>query len=309
MKRLLLITFTLIVIPSASYAWNYEGHMVFVAIAYDTLTDDERQNIDVVLQNHPSYNFWKQDFQQLGADPGLTLPQYAFLRAANWPDDVRGNPTYHRPTWHYVNFPLKPPNSLNTDVNIGGDLLTQIQNNLNRVNSQPTTNAKKIQRAIALSWVLHQIGDLHQPLHTGALRNSRYRQGDHGGNFFFVRPTAQAHVTNLHSFWDGLLGRSRDAKFATAFGQTLASRFPQSSLSELMGGDYRSWAKESAKIALDETYQFTPQGEPRRAILGSSNENSGPVLPDGYEIAARQVAWKRVALGGYRLGNMLKEIF
>ncbi len=308
MKRLLLVTLIVAFFPSTSHAWNYEGHMTVVAIAYTTLTPGERQGIDAVLQSHPAYHQWQNEYQQLGPNPGATFPAYAFLRAANWPDEVRDTP-YDRPTWHYVNFPLRPPNSLNTNMNIGGELLTRIQSNLARVAAQPTTNAQRIGRAIALSWILHLIGDLHQPLHTGALKNNLYPQGDRGGNLFFIKPTAQAPVLKLHSFWDGLLGRSRSVPVATAGAAMIMKKFPENSLATEMTGDYRDWATQAAKVALEFGYQFTPAGGTRMPLPGSNNPNVGPLLPEGYETTARRVAWRQVALGGYRLGNMLSDIF
>lgn len=309
MKRLLLISLIVLSVSRASYAWNYEGHMTLVIIAYSTLTSDERQNVDAVLQFHPAYSEWRDDYQQLGSSPPVPFPAYAFFRAANWPDQVRDTPA-DRPTWHYVNFPLKPPNTLNTNTTIGdGVLLTQIGNNLARVASQPTTNAKKVQRAIALSWILHLIGDLHQPLHTAALRNNTYPQGDRGGNLFFIRPAAQAPGDKLHIFWDGVLGRSEDVKVILEFTKTILDQFPENTLSSEMGGDYRNWAKESAKLALEVGYQFTPPGGSPMPIAGSTVKSTAQVLPQGYEKATRQLARRRMALGGYRLGNMLKQVF
>lgn len=308
MKRLLLIAVIVLSVSSVSYAWNYEGHMTLVIVAYGTFTDDEREAIDAALQFHPAYADWQNDFQQLGTSAQVTLPAYAFYRAANWADEIRETPE-DRPTWHYINFPLKPPNTLNTNVSIAGALLTQIRNNLDRTATQPTSNAKKVRRAIALSWILHLVGDLHQPLHTGALRNSKYPQGDRGGNLFFIRPRAQAPGIKLHTFWDGVLGQSRDVNVILAFAKTITDQFPASSLSGETGGDYRSWAAESAKLALDVGYQFTPPGGTPMPIAGSKSKNTAPVLPDGYEKTSRQVARRRMALGGYRLGNMLKEVF
>jgi hypothetical protein len=126
MKRLLIIAIILTFVPATAYSWDREGHMAVAAIAYMNLTPNRRQAIDSVLQSHPWYNsVWRQEYQQLGPSPGMVFPAYAFIRAAAWPDDIRDNPTYHHGTWHYVNFPLKPPSNLNTNTPIGdGQILT-----------------------------------------------------------------------------------------------------------------------------------------------------------------------------------------
>ncbi len=60
---------------------------------------------------------------------------------------------------------------------------------------------------MALCWVLHLTGDVHQPLHTTSLITEQYPlpKGDEGGNKFFIRVTPNSSGINLHSFWDGLI--------------------------------------------------------------------------------------------------------
>ena len=63
-------------------------------------------------------------------------------------------------------------------------------------------------RAIALAWLFHLVGDIHQPLHTAQLFTVDYPQGDRGGNEICVRVTQTGQPLDLHRFWDGVITSS-----------------------------------------------------------------------------------------------------
>src|SRR5262245_3362668 len=65
-------------------------------------------------------------------------------------------------------------------------------------------------KAIALAWLFHLVGDLHQPLHTAQLFAVEYPQGDRGGNEICVRVTHAGHPMDLHRFWDGVITSSQN---------------------------------------------------------------------------------------------------
>jgi hypothetical protein len=60
-------------------------------------------------------------------------------------------------------------------------------------------------KAIALAWLFHLVGDIHQPLHTAQLFTMEYPNGDRGGNEICIRMTQAAQPMDLHRFWDGIL--------------------------------------------------------------------------------------------------------
>src|SRR4029077_16255685 len=59
-------------------------------------------------------------------------------------------------------------------------------------------------KAVYLTWLFHLVGDIPQPLHCTAVFSERFPDGDRGGNLALIR--IRSGPTNLHSFWDGLLG-------------------------------------------------------------------------------------------------------
>ena len=63
-------------------------------------------------------------------------------------------------------------------------------------------------RAIALAWLFHLVGDIHQPLHTAQLFTVDYPQGDRGGNEICVRVKEAERPMDLHRFWDGVITSS-----------------------------------------------------------------------------------------------------
>ena len=65
-------------------------------------------------------------------------------------------------------------------------------------------------RAIALAWLFHLVGDIHQPLHTAQLITVDYPQGDRGGNEICVRVTQAGQPMDLHRFWDGVITSSQN---------------------------------------------------------------------------------------------------
>jgi S1/P1 Nuclease len=185
-----LVLLTLAVLPLPAKAWNIPGHMLSGAIAYQVLQQENPQTIEkvkAVLENHPWYgNQWQARLQDVSvADHGLVL----FMQAARWPDDIRiRDKQQHRGSWHYINWPFKPdgqPASVQVREPEPVNILTALAEN----ESVAKNGNDPERRAIALAWLFHLVGDIHQPLHTAQLFTVEYPQGDRGGNEICVRVT------------------------------------------------------------------------------------------------------------------------
>src|SRR5262245_19801502 len=127
-----------------------------------------------------------------------------FMQAARWADDIRTtDKQYHRALWHYINWPFKPegqPASVQIKEPDLANILTALAENENVVKNG--NDAER--RAIALAWLFHLVGDIHQPLHTAQLFTADYPKGDRGGgNEICVRVTQAGQPMDLHRFWDG----------------------------------------------------------------------------------------------------------
>jgi hypothetical protein len=110
-----------------------------------------------------------------------------FMLTARWADDIRSKDrTEHRGPWHYINLPFKPdgqPDNIQVKPAGTPNVLTALADNRKIAATDPDATKK----AIALSWLFHLVGDVHQPLHTSRLFSLDYHGGDEGGNQICIR--------------------------------------------------------------------------------------------------------------------------
>jgi len=304
MRRLsgsIMAALLVLALPAAAFAWNSTGHRVVALIAYKTVDDATKGQVCDILKEHPAA-------ESLWADRDVNSPRdrkaSMFLNAATFPDDAKvpsyGFSQYNRRPNHYVNF------KLDTDGNIGaatgdGNLLLSFQQNL-----KATRNATEAgDRAVALSWVFHQVGDAHQPLHAVARFSDAYPQGDEGGNLVKPFPDPRGKYHELHAYWDDLLGSDHDVDTfdeLESIADDIMTEYPAQSFGpDVKKLDIRIWTNdEGGPLARDAVYR--PLG------IAVDNTTGFRSLPRGYEAAAQAAARKRIALAGYRLAEQLKAL-
>ena len=160
------------------------------------------------------------------------------------------------------------------------------------------------EKAIALAWILHLGGDIHQPLHTSARITELEPKGDQGGNLFLLTPkdTPREQSENLHWFWDSILGRifarndMSDAEYIPLLGDTIMQKYPSAEMqNRLAAGNFRQWQLEGFKLATTDV--FSPD-------LIRYETPSAKYRRNAFEVSEQQMA-----LAGYRLGTMLNQIF
>ena len=165
-------------------------------------------------------------------------------------------------------------------------------------------------RAVALTWLEHIVGDIHQPLHACSMWSSQYPSSDHGGGDAAVRSNGE--VLRLHKVWDQALGFT-NAYDGLAFhanhilGQ---GQHEKQRLAELAANkSIQSWAKESHELAIAMVYlngrlQSVPYA---RFEKNEIKADDVPPLPASYVINAHDVAERRIALAGFRLAEQIKR--
>jgi hypothetical protein len=248
-----------------------------------------------VLKAHPDYAQWAKDYHP---NPAFDLPAYVFMRSSTWPDEIRrsGN-KYDHPNWHFIDYPLRPPDfAFEADPNPTNNVLYGIGE---CEKALANTNADPEFRAAYLSYLVHLIGDLHQPLHCESFFSEAYTNGDRGGNDFYVK--AGPMGVCLHAIWDGLLGSSMDPRTQWNYAVQLESKFPKRSLWEL--GAHSSplkWSLESRELAIKKGYL-------NGTLPGSTHPEDAPPLPAGYTKQAAVVAERQAALAGYRLADEIHK--
>jgi hypothetical protein len=168
--------------------------MLSAAIAYQVLRQENPATIDkvkAVLEKHPWYGTqWQARLQDIpAAEHNVVL----FMQASRWADDIRTrDKAQNRPSWHDINLPFKPDGQP-ADVQVREpepvNILTAMAENASLVKNENDRGRK----AIALAWLFHLVGDIHQPLHTAQLFTLEYPKGDRGGNEICVRVTQQGN--------------------------------------------------------------------------------------------------------------------
>ncbi len=302
MKKLLLFTVLVFLLQTTpALAWSRNGHMIIGAMTYRMLPAEMQMAYTDLLMAHPEFDSWEREYAALNVT--LPLGEYLFMMASIWPDEIRraGGP-YNHPTWHYTNFPLIPDGyPMEETLTPENDVIFAIQES-RRILAD--SSASQVDRAAHLSWILHVIGDLHQPLHTVALVNDLYPEGDRGGNLFFVRPRESSKGVNLHAYWDGLLGTNGEVREARNDATLFLHQFEKKARLETPADfEVRDWALEGREIAIDAVYmrgEIAPATEEQR--------EASSVLPEAYGQRAKSIAQERVVIASLRLLDVLTDL-
>lgn len=229
---LFLCTVLVVLLPETASAWGWKGHVVIAKIAARRLSPQARHAVTELLT-------------------GQTLAD-----VANWADDIRAA----RPEtaqWHFVDIPLSATSYVPArdcrPTPAGDCIVAATQRWLRVLADRRRSNAS---RAEALKFVVHLIGDMHQPLHCADNQ-------DHGGNdidvTFFgerVNPFTQK-PWNLHAVWDaGLIERA--SLGATAYAKHLVAMLRSADVGALQSGTVVDWVLESHHAALEHAYASLP---------------------------------------------------
>jgi nuclease S1 len=248
------LTFHLLTV-APSFAWLDKGHRIVALIAEANLTAEARKEIDTMLP----------------ANTTLT-------DAAVWPDH-EGRSIGDFTALHYVNIPENVDGyDQERDCPDRNCMVEALKWSSAAIADK---NAPIVVRRLALYYVAHLIGDMHQPLHAG-------RAVDRGGGDISV--SYRGETTNLHFFWDTNL-----VDLETGIDQEIAQRLTENLTAEehlnWQSGDPIQWTNESSKLASSYAYN-----------AGSSGE-----LSDEYVEKARPIVRMRLAQAGLRLAWLLNN--
>ncbi|WP_342241975.1 S1/P1 nuclease [Inquilinus sp. OTU3971] len=287
-----------LLVPHQAWAWLREGHTATAALAYDILEQRDPEAIAVILrlmQAHPD----RARFDgQLGDLAGRAGERRMFELMAIWPDAVRRTP-YDHPSWHYSPRIVSPMRTLIPFA--FGSAHWAFGHNLAIAHDAAASDAA---RAVALCWVMHIVGDMHQPLHTALWMSWRFPITDAGGQWAWVRASPDADPERLGRFWDAA---GHPAELALAHsGPVEAKLTPDPSPDgETLSPDpetaFARWAAHSRELAYDVVY------EGGRLKLGTS-PGSAPVLPSDYVERAQTVSRTQLTAAGRRIGALLSGL-
>jgi hypothetical protein len=294
--------------PTAAQAWGCKGHQTVALIAEKHLTPEARQWVLKLLSENP-------------IDPKLSrycggASRDLMADASTWADDVRGE--RKNGPWHYIDIPRGSKRGpLEPFCGQEGCVTRAISEQL-AILKDPKADAVK--RAEALRYIIHFVGDLHQPLHT-------VTNADEGGNcvpvkYFRRGPHEHNHSfsPNLHSIWDtAILERDAEGADPAEYAETLDAQFAADIEGWQKAGIHvDEWVWEGYDFAENVVYgDLTPKVaiEPNVVVHSCSDDNNigerllhqNITAGEAYQEKAASVTEKRIAEGGVRLAMILNE--
>ena len=310
-----LLVFAVVSHPAPARAWGCEGHQVVALLAEKHLTPHALAMAKQILAAGPIDPRLSRYCKEGGTDP--------LADASTWPDDIRALRPETAP-WHYVDIPL---GTVRRDVEKFCDpkescVTRAITDQLAILRSSEADPQK---RADALRFLIHFVGDLHQPLH--AVTNN-----DQGGNcvpvaFFDAlpqlrNPQTESYAPNLHGVWDtNILERATSGKTVDQVAFELEQSFRKKIARWQTGTlDVDAWAWESYQIASKQAYGRLPAHIPLetpRAITSCADDNHVSTqmlglnerLEEPYQKMAVLVVRERLAQAGARLAMLLNRLW
>ena len=285
------VTCLILCTPLTSQAWGAGGHMMVAQIAFARLNPRAKAKAQALLA--------------LPINPAAISSQSTdFVNAAHWADDLRPFPEFDEfKQLHFIDTPFSIDGTPLPEVPTP-NIVTALEDNVNILKTSTDKNAQ----AQALRFIIHFVGDIHQPLHCASGVDKANPEGDRGGNLVRLMvpdKNGQLKQTNLHSYWDGGIGAfpPTGPNFAppplklipAAAARAMAGNPPTARGLNLKNPlNFNGWADESFAHAKTVAYKGITNG-------------ATPTIR--YKRKALQVANQRVAWGGYRLAALLNSIW
>jgi nuclease S1 len=249
------------------WAWGQEGHSIIAEIADLNLSASAKAHVSALLGQNAS-----------------------LASISSWADDIRDDrpETYN---WHFVDIPLNAdnydPKRDCLDSSRGDCAINAIERNRKTLLDPAASPHDKKE---ALMYLVHFIGDIHQPLHTVG----DYRGANDYPVKFFVDPLKKTKQdTNLHAVWDSNLIRATVWDWGAYVRRLQQNWLPGKDVKQLTVGTIIDWTLEAHKAARDVAFKAPMNAD----------------LDQEYLTLALPTVDHQLAVAGLRLARMLNEIF
>jgi hypothetical protein len=287
----------LIPLASPAWAWSEETHQTTGAIAWADLA---RRNpaalaeLLAIARNHQDYPLFAA---RAAALPEPVRQRALFEWLARWPDDIRGGPE-DQPKWHYA-----------LRVVAGRSWLWPLRNGTAKEGfafnyaQLASPCAPPADRARAIGWLIHIVGDIQQPLHAGHQMSADFPATDRAGELAFVRRFADNPPVNLHQYWDKIFQQSRVSAPGGDWAAALMAAWPRQKITGLdrSGSAVRVFASQ-----VEETRELARMVGYRGTFLAAVPAGqAAPVVTAAENAYALALSGRRVATGGYRIADTL----
>ena len=300
---------------SPAFSWHDAGHRTIGAIAFDAMSPEERETVLAILNSHPriAEDFLARMPVEVSSGTSVDQGRWLFGQASIWPDliqtlddDVRRQ--YNRSQWHYINniVYLSADDEAAFDGVFDHNMSTSFQphlrQNLNIIQALrgnlvtwKSDTASEREKAVALCWIFHLAGDLHQPLHNVALFSKRFLpNGDRGGNSIDV--FWEEGLRNLHAVWDGLPTNMDNLEPSARTRLTIETDTVDDAAID-------EWLSHHVNLA--RMFVYPPDVRAQITTRFSMNESPQIEVSREYLIRARSVVRRQVNLAGHRTAALL----
>jgi hypothetical protein len=303
--------------------------MIVALIAFDQMDPVTKAKAIALLRAHPRFDdhFQRVMRREVSRGDNRIQEEWLFAYAGTWPDQVR-SPSgavnhedvsrFNRPYWHYINEPIflndderrqlepklrinrrrQPPQDPDDpDMNI-----IQAVKNSSRIVGDASAPAET--RAVHLCWLIHLVGDSHQPMHSCDLFTThRFPGGDHGGNYLDIE-----QQWKLHGFWDDQICTDEPFETLRVLATDLEANRDLAAAGRRAAAviDIDKWIDESRELAL--RYAYTKEVL-KKVADREGHSHLGPLdLSADYRSDAETLAERRAVEAGYRLAKLLEQL-
>ncbi|MDP9053873.1 MAG: S1/P1 nuclease [Acidobacteriota bacterium] len=315
-----MLLFAAVTVGSGSaFGWGCEGHQIIALIARAHLTPAASIGVAGLLRENPIDSALNRFCKDRPADPMADV--------STWADDVKN--VERTAEWHFIDIPIavtadpaRPPDLMKWCLNTDGKpdcIVSAIANEWAILRDRARSSAD---RAKALRYVIHLVGDLTQPLHAGDNR-------DRGGNCTAIYFFTWKKPENLHAIWDYKIiakdladRQSREGQYADAINAEFANEWQAAgALTGALIMDVPAWAWGSHALAVTMAYgALRPRipvappeaGTADQALCNSERDAVQSLhiaVGEEYEIQILPVIRAQLAKAGYRLAHLLNETF
>lgn len=269
----------LALLPAQAQAWGFFAHRTTAEIALENVTPETRAKIERLLRAAPELGTPECDLASLED-------------ASVWPDCVRRTRWRwgYTAAWHYRTAPVCEAYNPRRNCSGGNCVTAQIERSQRLLADESLPAHIRLE---ALAFMVHFMGDVHMPLHSGD-------HEDRGGNDI---DTAYgiAPGLNLHWIWDGPLAE----RAITSSPVPMVRRYSADERAELGGGNPDEWGRESWQTSRDFVY---PNAFDRPACEGEDLPDETALTQEDIERAI-PISRQRVAQAGIRMAEYLEQAF
>jgi hypothetical protein len=325
-QRALILVLGLVFLPTPEIlAFNNPGHMSVAGLAFDELTPAQQKILANTLRKHPDIGTVIEGFPS--APP---TDRELVMACATWPDLIKRKHTFTDngyeaqaapPTsvkfdhlmhkgWHFIDTPIWVGDGAAASlpdvpkVNAVGII--------NVLTAQLKSNESDEAKAHDIVWLLHLVGDLHQPLHAVTGVSATNPKGDTGGNTVALEGVTHGE-RELHALWDDILGKTTPADKHTHLPRLdkdviTAKKIILDIKSVALDPDAESvdpsvWASESLQMAEQDVYNLN-----WKVVSGEHGDELHAILDSSYPQMTLRDIRIRVRVAGHRLALLLKQV-